>query len=87
MERELSDALNGMCDDLGVARLDEVLANPDEHVFTPTEPPEDDDRERFIVTAFSRFICHEVGVSSSDLIDVQAQEMVDYLRNCGVTIQ
>jgi hypothetical protein len=35
MDAELVEALDEMCDDLGMRRLDEVLADPEPHVYKP----------------------------------------------------
>lgn len=44
-----------------------------------------DDR---IVEVMARFICSEVGVTyPSGLIDVQAREMLDFMRAEGVTVE
>lgn len=50
-----------------------------------TEPTEPDD---IIVEVMARFICSEVGVAyPSGLIDVQAREMLDFMRAAGVIVK
>ena len=37
MDEELVKALDAMCDDLGMCRLDDVLANPESYVYEPDD--------------------------------------------------
>jgi len=37
MDEALVKALDAMCDDLGMRRLDEVLADPEQHTYRPSD--------------------------------------------------